>query len=277
MISEKLKREIQQFIQGKGRLTVLTGAGVSAESGIPTFRGPQGYWKVGSDNYTPEEIATHDMFVKHPRDVWMWYLFRRTVCHRALPNPGHYALVELENLLEDRFTLITQNVDGLHLRAGNSLERTFMIHGTLDYVRCSQDCSTDLYPFPKKVGAKLRNSHLSDAEMNLLRCPKCGEMTRPHVLWFDEVYNEKYFRFKSSLAVAAQTDILITIGTSGATTLPIQVVDTAIRSGALLIDINIEPSLFSYEAIESGRGFYLQGPSGKILPEILQLMPQAKD
>ncbi|MCI4668119.1 MAG: NAD-dependent deacetylase [Bacteroidia bacterium] len=272
MISAKLHNEIVDFVKGNGRLTVLTGAGVSAESGIPTFRGPEGYWKVGSKNYTPQEIGTLAMFKRNPKEVWKWYLFRRTVCHEAQPNPGHMAIVEMEKLLGDRFTLITQNVDGLHHRAGNSIEKTFLIHGTLDYVRCSVPCSNKLYPFPKGIEPKQRDSDLSDEEMKVLACPNCGALTRPHILWFDEYYNEEHFRFKSSLDVASETELLITVGTSGATTLPLQVMDTALSSGSMMIDVNIEPNIFAHSAIESGRGHFLQGPSGKVLPEIVEVI-----
>ncbi|MEO0895486.1 MAG: Sir2 family NAD-dependent protein deacetylase [Bacteroidota bacterium] len=269
-MTTELKDRLRKFARGKGRLTVLTGAGVSAESGIPTFRGPEGYWNVGSVNYTPQEIGTFEMFQKNPEEVWKWYLFRRTVCHQSQPNPGHQAIVELEKILGDRFTLITQNVDGLHLRAGNSLERTYLIHGTLDYVRCSVSCTDQLYPFPKGIGDKDRDSDLTAEEMKLLACPNCGALTRPHILWFDEYYDERYFRFKSSLQVAKETELLITIGTSGATTLPVQVVDLALKSGATMIDINIEPNIFSHAAVEMGSGYFLQGPSGEILPQLLE-------
>ncbi len=108
---------IRQHVPPKSRLTVMTGAGISAESGIPTFRGPEGYWTVGSRSYHPQEMATFAMFRRRPDDVWQWYLHRATVCHQAEPNTGHIAIVALETLFGDRFTLITQNVDGLHLRA----------------------------------------------------------------------------------------------------------------------------------------------------------------
>lgn len=275
MIAAKLQKEISKFVKGDGRMTVLTGAGVSAESGIPTFRGPEGYWKVGSANYAPQEIGTFRMFQQNPLEVWKWYLFRRTVCHRARPNPGHEAVVKMEHLLADRFTLITQNVDGLHLRAGNSLDHTYLIHGTLDYVRCSKACTHDLYPFPNGIGPKNRDSDLKQEEVDLLTCPNCGELTRPHILWFDEVYNEKHFRFKSSLIAAHQTKLLITVGTSGATNLPLQVMETALAAGSLMIDVNIEPNIFAHTAIESGNGYFLQGQSGKVLPEILKVLRTA--
>src|SRR5690606_10651146 len=113
---------------GRGRILVLTGAGISAESGIPTFRGEEGYWRIGSRNYYPEELATRAAFSRMPDEIWGWYLYRRSVCRAASPNAGHLALAELERgLVErnegDRFLLVTQNIDGLHLRAGNSLAR----------------------------------------------------------------------------------------------------------------------------------------------------------
>ena len=97
-----------------------TGAGISAESGIPTFRGPEGYWTVGSKEYHPQEMATNRLFRQQPWDVWQWYLYRTSVCARAKPNRGHAILVELEQRLQDRFLLITQNVDNLHILAGKA-------------------------------------------------------------------------------------------------------------------------------------------------------------
>ncbi|NOS74904.1 MAG: RNA polymerase subunit sigma, partial [Methyloglobulus sp.] len=114
-------------------ITVLTGAGVSAESGIPTFRGEEGYWTVGSRNYQPSEIATQAMFQRNPKEVWKWFLYRRGICEDALPNPGHLAIVKMEKLLGSRFRLVTQNVDGLHLRAGSNIDRTYQVHGNLNY------------------------------------------------------------------------------------------------------------------------------------------------
>src|SRR5262245_34496521 len=100
------------------KVIVLTGAGVSAESGIPTFRGKEGYWTVGAREYHPQELATHAAFEAMPLEVWAWYLYRRGVCRAAAPNPAHAAIAAIERALGNRFVLVTQNVDGLHLRAG---------------------------------------------------------------------------------------------------------------------------------------------------------------
>ncbi len=131
-----------------GRVLVLTGAGISTESGIPTFRGEEGYWVVGSRNYVPDEMATARMFRSHPEEVWRWYLCRFGLCHTCQPNPAHQALVRLEHSLLDRFTLVTQNIDGLHRRAGSSPRRTFCIHGDSNLARCSRDCGIGLIEQP---------------------------------------------------------------------------------------------------------------------------------
>src|ERR1700690_5389 len=124
----ELRRLLDELRMGNPRVLVLTGAGISAERGIPTFRGSDGYWVVGSKNYMPEEMATRQMFRSHPEEVWRWYLYRFGACRHAEPNLAHRALVDLEASLCDRFTLVTQNIDGLHRRAGSSVERTYSIH-----------------------------------------------------------------------------------------------------------------------------------------------------
>jgi len=259
-----------------GRVTVLTGAGISAESGIPTFRGPEGYWTVGSKVYQPQEMATQAMFARRPEAVWRWYLYRRGVCLHAEPNAGHRALAQLEARLGDRFTLITQNVDGLHLRAGNSAARTYQIHGNIHFMRCAQSCTADVYPIPASVPPKGKDDPLTDADRRALRCPRCGGMTRPHVLWFDEYYDETWYRFKSSLRVAAQTDLLIVVGTSGATNLPNQVAWQVTRRGGVVVDVNLQTNPFAELARATG-GFALQGPAAQILPALAETLERGAD
>ena len=267
----KLKETLKAFAKGSGKLCVLTGAGISAESGIPTFRGPEGYWTVGSKVYHPQEMATHHMFVRHPEAVWQWYLYRLGVCRKAAPNPGHRAIAQLEALFADRFTLITQNVDGLHLRAGNSPERTYQVHGNIFFMRCAKACTQAPFPMPQEVPLKEKDDPLTPEDLRLLRCPGCGGMARPHVLWFDETYNEAHYRFFSSLKAARETDLLITVGTSGATNLPNQVVSEALRRGAVMVDVNVEENPFGRAALSSSRGFFLKGKSGVVLPEMVEL------
>jgi len=266
-MNEKLKAAVADFAERKGRLVVLTGAGISAESGIPTFRGPEGFWTLGSREYRPEEMATLSMFSRNPDEVWQWYLYRLGVCRKAEPNAGHLAVKRMEDALGDRFRLITQNVDGLHLRAGSSQERTYQIHGSIDSMRCAGDCSRDVFPLPDAVAMKTKDEPLTDGDREALRCPHCGGRSRPHVLWFDECYDEGHYRFNSSLQAAVEADVLLSVGTSGATNLPMQVGALAARRGALLVDVNPDPNPFSAMAEQSG-GFFCRGPSGAILPEI---------
>ena len=270
MLDRHLEKILQDFAKGSGRLSILTGAGISAESNIPTFRGPEGYWTIGSKEYQPQEMATYMMFMQKPEEVWKWYLYRIGICKKAQPNPGHHALVDMEMLFKDRFTLITQNVDNLHLRAGNSLERTFQIHGNVFFMRCADECKREVFPIPKNLTDREKNETLTETERQLLMCPDCGSRTRPHVLWFDEMYNEHYYRYHSALKVAEETDLLLVVGTSGATSLPNQVVWEVKNRNGIIIDINIEENPFSNIALNSQQGFFIKQPSGKALPDILQ-------
>ncbi|HEY8339957.1 MAG TPA: Sir2 family NAD-dependent protein deacetylase [Egibacteraceae bacterium] len=253
---------VRDAVAGPGRVVVLTGAGVSTASGIPTFRGPGGYWTVGSEVYTPEEIATRATFERAPEAVWDWYLQRLAACRAAEPNAAHRALVRLEEALGDRFTLITQNVDGLHRRAGSSAARTYLVHGDLASMRCSAECGAPIQPVPDDAAA----------HPEALRCERCGARMRPHVLWFDEVYDEERFRFDSSLAAARDAALLVTVGTSGATTLPVLVVETAVAAGAALVDVNPEPNPFGELAARLERGAALRAPAVEAVPALVDVI-----
>ena len=271
----KLRGLLRQAAEKGGGITALTGAGISAESGIPTFRGPEGYWTVGSAVYRPEEMATWAMFSRKPEEVWRWYLHRLGVCRGAAPNAGHRALADMERLLGDRFTLITQNVDGLHLRAGNSRERTLEIHGNIHFMRCAAACTDAVHPlldaaWPVGDGEAAR---LAD----LPRCPRCGALARPHVLLFDECYNEEHYRFDSALAAAARTDLLIVVGTSGATNLPNQAARMVFQRGGAIVDVNPNDNPFAELARRAERGFACRGPAAAILPEIAAALAPTQD
>lgn len=245
------------FADQARQFTFLTGAGISTESGIPTFRGPEGYWTVGAKEYHPQEMATYAMFNQQPDEVWKWYLYRLSVCRAAEPNQAHLALVEIERLLQDRFSLITQNVDNLHLRAGSSPERTYQIHGNVFFMRCVNECRRQLIALPLELFPREKDQALSVADKNLLKCPDCGAGTRPHVLWFDESYDEHYFKFESALATAAKTDVLIIAGTSGATSLPNHVANMVYQNKGTIIDINIDANPFTELALNSKHGAFL--------------------
>lgn len=278
-LPDALARLLDEAREAAGLITVLTGAGISAESGIPTFRGPEGYWTVGSQVYFPQEMATQATFRRMPREVWRWYLYRLGVCWRARPNAAHRALVKLEEHLGDRFLLITQNVDGLHLRAGNGEERTYQIHGNIDSMRCSGGC-----PGIVRVPAAIRERWARDPETGEprgqdvpslspedeahLTCRACGSWMRPHVLWFDECYDEEHFRFESSLDAADRTVLLVVVGTSGATNLPDQVARRAARRGARVVLVDPGSSGF-VDLASGGSGFWVRGSAGRWVPPIV--------
>jgi NAD-dependent protein deacetylase/lipoamidase len=257
-----------------GPVLVVTGAGISAESGVPTFRGPEGYWTVGSRNYQPEELATAAAFARMPREIWRWYLWRRSVCRAAAPNPGHLALVELAAALGSRFALVTQNVDGLHLRAGSPAVSTLQIHGNIDFMRCARHCCTSLTPIPESIPASSREQPLGDAELGALCCPHCGGPARPHVLWFDECYDEELFSADSAMRAAASAELLLVVGTAGATNLPQQIARTVARRGRLLIDVNAEANSFA-ELARVSDGHVLRGRASELLPPLCAAIARA--
>lgn len=249
-----------------GHVIALTGAGVSAESGIPTFRGKEGYWTVGSREYHPQELATRAAFDAMPWEVWAWYLYRRGVCRRAAPNAGHHALVRLAAQLPERFALVTQNVDGLHRRAGSPDDRTFPIHGDLSLMRCARGCVTDRWPIPDSVPELARGEAVTPDIRALLVCPRCGGMARPHVLWFDESYDEPLYFFDTVFRLAKRAALVIVAGTSAQTTLPWLVVTIAEKAGATIVDVNLEDNPFG--EIAAGSGGVVRGPAGAALTAI---------
>jgi NAD-dependent deacetylase len=255
----------------RGPLVFLTGAGISAESGIPTFRGEEGYWRVGSRNHHPTEMATAAAFQRMPGEVWSWYLYRRSVCRGARPNAAHRALAELERRIAgDRFLLVTQNVDGLHLEAGNTPERTYQIHGNIDFCRCSGRCPPALRPLPAAVssGAFDKDRRVSPAEEQALRCAGCGAWLRPHVLWFDESYDEPLYRFESALGAAHRAAALIVVGTSGATNLPTLMCQAVAARGAPLLVIDPGDTPFTELAARSPAGFVAHGSAAALVPAL---------
>ncbi len=246
---------------------MLTGAGVSAESGIPTFRGKEGYWTVGAREYHPQELATHEAFERMPWEVWAWYLYRRGVCRSAAPNAGHRALVRLGDTLPDRFALVTQNVDGLHSRAGSSDRHVMAIHGDIQRMRCARECVPDRFQIPDLVPALAKGEPVSAEVKALLVCGTCGGMARPHVLWFDESYDEERYYFDTVRRIATEAALVIVAGTSAQTNLPWQVVTLGQRAGATIVDINLEDNPFGEIARRSGG--VVRGPAAAALTAIV--------
>ncbi len=283
----------RQALSRPGHVVVLTGAGVSAESGIPTFRGKEGYWTVGSRDYHPQELATHAAFEEMPWEVWAWYLYRRGVCRAAQPNAAHAALVRLAEALPARMHLVTQNVDGLHRRAGSPDATTYPIHGDISLMRCAAECVTarsgsagprsaaegrrgvsiDRWLLPVDVPDLGKGEPVSAETRARLVCPRCGGMARPHVLWFDESYDEPRYFLDTVRTVAAGAALLVVAGTSAQTNLPWQVVTLAGRQGAVIVDVNLEDNPFGDIAASSGG--VIRAPAATALPAIVDALISA--
>ena len=222
-------------------LAVLTGAGISAESGIPTFRGAGGLWK----NHKPEELATAEAFAKDPRLVWEWYNWRRELIAKAQPNAAHRALVELEKR-KPRFTLITQNVDGLHGRAGSG--KILKLHGDIWRMRCTS-CGAN-WPDRRAPLPKLP-PHCA-----------CGGVTRPGVVWFGEPMPEGMMKEAEHAVTSAQ--VLLVIGTSAVVYPAASLIPYAAKAGAKVIEINTDDT-----AATPTMNCALRGPAAELLPQLL--------
>jgi len=237
-ISDKLK----SLLFKDTKVVVLTGAGISAESGVPTFRGEDGLWK----KFRPEELATFDAFMANPELVWEWYQYRRKIIEDIKPNPGHLALVDFENHF-DRFDLITQNVDGLHHKAGS--EKVIELHGNIRRNKCIQ-CG------------KIYESLEETIEGTPPKCPCAGNI-RPDVVWFGEMLPQDAINY--AFAVSQKCDLFFSVGTSAvihpAASLPL----IAKRAGAYVVEVNISPTEISGIVDES-----LFGKSGEILPSLVK-------
>jgi NAD-dependent deacetylase len=225
------------------RVVVLTGAGVSAESGVPTFRGADGLWR----QYRAEDLATPEAFRRDPRLVWEWYNWRRQLVARCAPNPAHFAIAHLERRAPE-FLLITQNVDGLHRLAGSV--RMVELHGNLWRVRCPQEGTTrDLLDVPLPQIPP--------------RC-SCGGLLRPDVVWFGEALPPA--ALERALQAASACDLFLVVGTSAvvqpAASLPV----VAWEHGATVIEVNMEPTPLTAVAHESHHG-----KAGDLLPRLLGL------
>jgi NAD-dependent deacetylase len=222
---------------------VLTGAGISAESGVPTFREAQrGLW----EKYDPLQLATPDAFEANPELIWNWYRWRRELVSSAQPNAGHVALAQLAGLFS-RFTLITQNVDGLHQRAGN--KHVIEFHGNLFEDRCHYEgCIV---------------SHQDNADVPV--CPNCGGYLRPGVVWFGEAIPES--ALNQSFAAAADCDVFLSIGTSSLVYPAAGLAEIAKENRAIVAEINPNPTLQA-----SAFDHSIAANAGAVLPKMLELL-----
>jgi NAD-dependent deacetylase len=241
--SDALKRAAV-FLATANSVAVLTGAGVSAESGLATFRGADGLW----EGHRVEDVATPMAFERDPGFVWRFYNMRRANLVNAQPNPGHHALAALEDRFgSERFTLITQNVDGLHRAAGS--RHVLELHGSLKRVRCT--------------GCGVIEDRGVAALDDLPECPTCGELLRPDVVWFHEPLPEDVW--EQAAQAACTSDCFLVVGTSAVVYPAAGLIIAARQSGARVIEINLTQTEAS-ERVDLG----LYGPSGQILPELVE-------
>ncbi len=241
----EISPRLKSLLVPSTRVAVLTGAGVSQESGVPTFRDKDGLWQ----KFRPEELANMGAFLKNPKLVWEWYEHRRQIVRDVKPNAGHDALVTFENFFKE-FTLVTQNVDGLHQRAGS--RHVLEVHGTLLRSSCV-DCRE---PAPSEY---LENLKESDRAV----CLDCGGLLRPDVVWFGEDLPGRIWDL--SQTAAANCDLFFTIGTSAAVYPAAGLPLLAKETGAYVVEINPQQTEISRLIDEQ-----LRGPSAVVLPALLK-------
>lgn len=225
------------------KVAVLTGAGISAESGVPTFREAQtGLWA----HYQPEELATPEAFQRNPKRVWEWYAWRQERVRQAEPNAGHHALVAMERQIAE-FALLTQNVDGLHRRAGS--RQVVELHGNLFRVKCfAEDRVVASWPDTADIPP---------------HCPVCDSLLRPDVVWFGE--SLPVDALQAAQQAAATAEVFFSIGTSALVYPAAELPFTALAAGAMVVEINPQPTPLSPHV-----SFSLNGSAGVILPRLVE-------
>ncbi len=243
MVKDLIREAAEAILRSK-YLIALTGAGVSAESGVPTFRGRDGLWR----RFRAEELATPEAFRRNPKLVWEWYVWRMGIVFRAKPNPAHEALAKLEGLGILK-CLITQNVDGLHQLAGSKC--VIELHGSLRRVRCvSCGFREVINEPPKEVPPK---------------CPKCGSLLRPDVVWFGEAIPED--AWSSAMEHTYRADAILVVGTS-AVVAPASYIPRIVKyRGGKVIEINVSESAITYIA-----DIFIKERAGEALPKIVDVI-----
>ena len=238
--------QVRQWVAESRHMLVLTGAGVSAESGVPTFRDAQtGFWA----QFSPEEMASEAGYLAHPQRVWDWYEFRRRLIRDVTPNAGHFALAKWQQHNPDRITLVTQNVDGLHQRAGS--DAVLCLHGNL------MDNKWLLKPKPC---CDMRFTEDDGPP----QCPGCGNYLRPAVVWFGEAL--PHAELQQSQDAAKGCDVMLVVGTSGNVYPAAGLAHIAARGGSKVVIINPQPT-----GLDEVADMRLQGTSADLLPQLLGL------
>lgn len=239
----ELPRRLMERLGAADSVVVFTGAGMSAESGVPTFRGTEGVWS----RFKPEELATMSAFLRNPLLVWEWYAHRRTIIATVQPNAGHRAVAELEKLVP-HVSVVTQNIDNLHQRAGSTVVHE--LHGNIERTYCVT-CGT-----PHHMGSATSSPEVP-------RCAACGGLVRPDVVWFGERLPEDVW--DAAVRAARGADVCISVGTSGVVYPAASIPAIARTGGALHADVNPEPGPLSATA-----DVFLKGLAGTVLPVLVQ-------
>ncbi len=234
-------------LQSADSVVFFTGAGISAESGIPTFRGKDGIW----NKLKPEELANFNAFMRNPEMVWEWYKYRRGIVHQSKPNDGHIAIARFEEIIK-KVSVVTQNIDNLHRRAGS--RNIYELHGNIERNYCIK-CRT------------FYNDDL-DIKDKVPRCV-CGGLIRPDVVWFGEYLPED--QYSGAERVSSACDIFFVVGTTGIVFPAASLIYSAKRAGAYIVEVNVEETEVSSVAGES----YF-GEAGKILPAIFNKISEKK-
>jgi NAD-dependent deacetylase len=243
-----LPGELVRALHAARFIAALTGAGVSAESGVPTFRDAQaGLWA----KFAPQDLATPGAFARNPKLVWDWYAWRRGLVATVEPNAGHVALTELERRVAN-FLLITQNVDGLHQRAGS--RKLVELHGNIGRVKCSRE------------GKIVERWEITDGAVP--RCADCGAFLRPDVVWFEETL--PHDALAAAEDAARRCDVLLVVGTSAEVYPAAALPDYAAQSGATVVEVNPNPTALSPRA-----AYVLRGSSSVVLPALLAALGSA--
>lgn len=257
--------KFKETLKSAKQVVILSGAGISAESGIPTFRGAGGYWR----KYQASSLATPGAFKSSPSLVWEFYHYRREVAAKAQPNAGHIAIAKYEEKYgsEKSITVITQNVDGLHARAGT--KNLIELHGNLYKTRCTK-CKEVLVNTDSPICEALANRGAPDANVvgsdipvkSLPHCKKCNNLLRPHIVWFGESLEPAVL--SSAEAAMSSCDVCLVVGTSSVVYPAAMFAPQAAARGAIVAEFNLEPTPATHDF-----HYYFEGPCGTTLPDAL--------
>ncbi|MCX6552491.1 MAG: NAD-dependent deacylase [Acidobacteria bacterium] len=244
--------QVATWLREAASVVATTGAGISAESGVPTFRGADGLWRT----FSAADLATPGAFARQPGLVWEWYRWRRAIISRAQPNEGHRVLARWATSLR-RFSLVTQNVDGLHQRAGSP--EVLELHGNIWRTRCAAGCGHVVDDSRSEAGIAA-----TDEDQQVPVC-RCGARMRPDVVWFGEALDPAVVN--RAMALAERCDVLLVIGTSALVYPAAALPDVASRHGARVVEVNVDETPLSPFA-----DAVLRGPSGTVLRELESLL-----